>query len=157
MFWNGVSFNLDHLTLEQPFGGPFSDSLLQTLNQALVLLHRAGTNRHVVIFREHPGIEIRRYVCTDVHLREILVVGHLFRRKFDPFLEGNRHVVITGVHRLRHSGVGSIGTDDQVHIKGFRLACRTATAVIGVMNAIRPLTVFAGVDFLHQAIDQRGA
>ena len=148
MLWNGVSFHLDHFTFEQAFGGAFSNALLQALNQALVLLHRAGTNCHVVVFREHPGVEVGRHICADVHLSEILVIRHLLRWKFDPFLEGNRNVVITGIHRFRHSGVGAISPDDQIHIQGFWVPSRTATAVIGVVDAIRALPVVTGVDFL---------
>ena len=157
MLWDGVSFHLDHFTFEQAFGGAFSNALLQALNQALVLLHRAGTNCHVVVFREHPGVEIGRHICADVHLSEILVIRHLLRWKFDPFLEGNRHFVITRVHCFGHPGVGTISANDQIHIKGFWVPCWTTLAVVGVVNAIWALPVFAGVDFLHQAIDQRGA
>ena len=157
MLWDGMSLHFDHFTFEEAFGGTFANALLQTFNQALVLLHRAGTNRHVVIFREDPGVKVGRHICADVHLGKILVIRHLLRRKFDSLLEGNRHVVITGVHRFCDAGIGSIGTDDQIHIQGFGLPCWTATAVVGVMDALRALTVCAGVNFLHQAVDQRGA
>ena len=54
-----MGFHLDHFTLEQTLIGPLPDAPLQTLDQALVLLHGSRSNGHVVVFGEHPGVEVR--------------------------------------------------------------------------------------------------
>ena len=81
MLGDGVRFDLDHLAFEQTLAGAITDPSLETLNQALVLLHRAGANRHVVVFGEDPGIEIGGHISAHVHLGEIFVVGHLLSRQ----------------------------------------------------------------------------
>ena len=61
MFRDGVRFDLDHLAFEEAFVGPFPDSLLQTFDQALVLLHRAGADGDMVVPKD-PGVEVWRDV-----------------------------------------------------------------------------------------------
>ena len=152
-----MRFHLDHFAFEQALVGPFSDALLQTLDQALVLLHGAGAHCHMVVLGEHPGIEVRRNIRADVHLGQILVIGHLFGRKLDPLLEGDGHVVVPGIHRFGHAGVGTVSADDQVHIEALLFAGGAAAAVVGVMKGVGTLSVVTGVDLLDQTVHQRGA
>ena len=152
MFWDGVSLNLDHFSFEQAFVGPFPNSLLQTFDQALVLLHRAGPDSDMVVLGKDPGVEVRRDVGADIHLSQIFVVGHLLCGELDSFLEGDGDVVIARIHGLGDTGVGTVGSDDQIHIESFLFPGGTTAAVIGVMQGVRPLTVHAGVDLLNKAI-----
>ena len=54
-----MGFDLDHFAFEQALVRPLPDALLQTFDQALVLLHGAGAHGHVVVFGEDPGVEVR--------------------------------------------------------------------------------------------------
>ena len=70
--WTGVfrdrmGLHLDHFAINQPLFGTFPDSLLKAFNQALILLHRAGTYGYVIIFGEHPSIEIGGHIRAHVH------------------------------------------------------------------------------------------
>ena len=58
MFGNRMGFHLDDFTMQQAIAGPQTNAFLQPLDQALVLLHRAGTHGHMVVLGENPGIEI---------------------------------------------------------------------------------------------------
>ena len=154
MLGNGVSFHLDHLTVDQALLGPLTDAFLQALDQGLVLLHGSGADRNVVVLGEHPGVEVGGHVRAHVHLGEALVVLHLLRGELDALLEGDRHVVIAGVHGLGHAAVGTVGANDQVHLKALGFARGFPFAVVGIGEGVRPLAVGTGVDLGDQAIHQ---
>ena len=157
MFRDGMRLNLDDLAFVKTFCGAFTNPLLQALDQALVLLHRPCPHGHMVVFGEHPGIEIRGNVGTDVHLSQILVIGHFLRRKLDPLLKGDGNVVIAGIHGFGHPGIGAIGTDDQIHIQRLLFPGWSSATVIGVMDGVGTLSFLTGINPQNKAVDQRCA
>ena len=67
MFWDGVSFYFNDLTAHESFGSAGTDTCLQLFDASLIDFHRASTDGYVVVFGEHPSVEIGRYVIADVH------------------------------------------------------------------------------------------
>ena len=151
-----MGFHLDHFPFDQALAGPLTDAHLQVFDQGLVFLHGAGADRHVVVFGEDPGVEVRRDIGADVHLGQALVVAHLFGRKLDPLLEGDGHVVIAGIHRFGDAAVGTIGANDQIHLKAFGGAGGRTIAVVRVLQGVGTLALGSGLDLGDQTINQRG-
>ena len=141
-----MGFHLDHLALEQAVAGPLTDALLQTFDQGLVLLHGAGSHRHMVVFRKDPRIEIRGHVSAHIHFSQAFVILHLLRRQLDALLEGDRHVVVAGIHRFGHAAVGAIGTHDQINLQGPGFAGGLTSGVVGIGEGVGALSVGTGVD-----------
>ena len=115
MLRNRMGFDLDDFAVNQPFFGSFTDALLESLDQPLVLLHGSSTNRHVVVLGEHPGIKVWRYISTHIHLSQVFVVLHLLGRQSDALLESDGHVVVTGIHSLGHSTISAISPHNQIN------------------------------------------
>ena len=157
MLGDWVGLYLDHFAIEQALFSPFPDALLQTLNQGLVLLHGAGAHSYVVVFREHPGVEIWRHIGSDIHFGQVFVILHLFGWQLNPLLESNRHVVIASIHRLGNAAIGPIGANDQINGQFLGNTSGFTGAVIGVMEGIGALALGAGINFGNQTIHQVGA
>lgn len=73
-----VRLYLDHLPTGDLRPGPGPDPGLVLLDLWL------GHHHHVVALGEDPPVEVWRDVAADVHLGEVLVVGHLLRWEADP-------------------------------------------------------------------------
>jgi hypothetical protein len=152
-----MGFHLDHFTIEQTFFSALANAFLQALDQGLVLLHGAGAHGNVVVFGKHPGIEIGRHIGAHIHFSKTLIVLHLFRGQLDALLEGDRHVVIAGIHGLGDPAIGPIGTDDHIHDHVLGHTGGLAGAVIGVVQGVGTLALAAGINLGHQAIHEVGA
>mmetsp|Transcript_35186 Transcript_35186/g.85237 ORF Transcript_35186/g.85237 Transcript_35186/m.85237 type:complete len:319 (+) Transcript_35186:571-1527(+) len=112
-----MGFDLDDLSSGNLVSGAVTDGLLVLLDGRAVD-NGTGSNTNVVVLGEDPSVEIRGDVVTDVHLSHLFVEGHLLIRDLDALLEGDGEVVLSSVHGLGDTGVGSIGTDDQINFHG---------------------------------------
>mmetsp|Transcript_15478 Transcript_15478/g.10838 ORF Transcript_15478/g.10838 Transcript_15478/m.10838 type:complete len:277 (+) Transcript_15478:891-1721(+) len=113
----------------------------------------------MVVLGEHPAVEVRGHVITDVHLSEVLVELHLLVIDLDALLEGNGEVVLAGIDGLGDTGVGAVSADHDVNLHVL-LGAHALTVVVGIVDLVRGgHGVRAGghVDASHEAIDGLGA
>mmetsp|Transcript_3803 Transcript_3803/g.8379 ORF Transcript_3803/g.8379 Transcript_3803/m.8379 type:complete len:298 (+) Transcript_3803:504-1397(+) len=154
MFRNWMRFNADDLASSQLGGCALADRSLVLLNAGAVD-HGAGTNRDVVVLREHPRIKIGRHVVTHVHLGKFFVELHLVLRDLHSLLECDRILIVTSIHRLCNARVGSICADDHIELRRSRVVvagCRRL--VVRVVDRVWFITSFrrnvnAGHETVH--------
>ena len=139
-----VSLDLDDLSSLNLVTGTVADGLLVLLDgRAVDDGSRSDTD--VVVLGEDPSVEIGRDVVTDVHLGHLLVELHLFVRDLDALLEGNGVVVLSGIHGLGDTGVGTVGSDNKVNLHLTGGSDRLAGLELLVLEGVPAVGVLAVV------------
>ena len=82
---DGVRLDTDDLSTLSPRRGTVARRLLVLLDSSLVD-NGSGADGHVVVLGEHPSVEVRGDIVTDVHLSKVLVVLHLVIGDTDALL-----------------------------------------------------------------------
>ena len=111
----------------------------------------------MVVLGEHPAVEVGGDVVADVHLGEVLVVLHLLVGDLDALLEGDGVVVLAGVDVLGDAGVGTVGTDDDVHLHRLGLANLGVHLVVVVVDGDGTVALAGVVELHEEAVDEVGA
>jgi len=73
----------------EPVGAARADGGL-VLGDGWAVDNGAGADADVVVLGEDPRVKVGRDVVADVHLGEILVVGHLVVRDLNALLDGEK-------------------------------------------------------------------
>mmetsp|Transcript_14025 Transcript_14025/g.34030 ORF Transcript_14025/g.34030 Transcript_14025/m.34030 type:complete len:292 (+) Transcript_14025:572-1447(+) len=158
MFRNGVSLYLDDFPSGDLVARSVADGLLVLLDGGAVD-NGSSSNTDVVVLGEHPSVEIGRHVVTNIHLRHFFVKLHFVIRNLDTLLEGNGKIVLSGIHSLCYTRVGTVSADNKVnfHVLG---CSGTGSFLVGLVVdgvlVLRYLVVGRDVDAGDQAIDNFG-
>ena len=141
MLGNRVRFHFDDFAAFESVSRTGADTGLKLFDFGLVDLHRAGSDRDVIIFREDPSIKVRRHIITDVHFGEVLVVRHFVFGKTNAFLEGDRVVVVARFDRFRNTRVSAICANHHIDLK---LLLFTDACAVGMVCVVQRVRTIAG-------------
>eukprot|EP00976_Prorocentrum_cordatum_P049236 993897-Prorocentrum_minimum.AAC.7 len=150
---NGVRLDADDLPVAALLGGAGADGILVLLDRLLVD-HRPGAHRHVVVLGEHPPVKIGGHVVAHIHLRHVLVVLHLVVRDAHALLERDGVVVLTRVNLLGDARVGAVRTDDAVHLNLGGGANLRPSGVVVVVQGVHAVLGGGLVEAHHQTVDE---
>mmetsp|Transcript_101267 Transcript_101267/g.123986 ORF Transcript_101267/g.123986 Transcript_101267/m.123986 type:complete len:332 (-) Transcript_101267:164-1159(-) len=159
MLRDGMCLHSDDLPPIDAHRCAVADALLIPLD-ALLVHHRPRAYGHMVALGEDPGVEIRRYIFTHIHLGTVLVVIHLLLRDFHTFLEGNGIFIVTSLNVFGHTAVGPIGPNDHIHFQGLfhTLSSVALFILIVIVGQDIRLTLLLRQGHSHeQPIDQGGS
>lgn len=79
--------------------------------------HRARPDGDVVALGEDPAVEVRGDVAADVHLGEVVVVGHGLVGEADALLERDGRRVVPRADLAGDTAVGAVRADDGVDLE----------------------------------------
>jgi hypothetical protein len=158
VFGDGVSLNLDDLSSGNLVSGTFADGLLVLLDRGSVD-NSTSSNTNVVVLGEDPSVEIGGNIISDVHFSHLFVELHLLLGDLNTLLEGNSEVVLSGIHGLSDTRVGTIGSDDDVDIHGLGntdLGSLNVFLVVESVWVVRGLVVGGDVNASDETVHALG-
>mmetsp|Transcript_9257 Transcript_9257/g.21350 ORF Transcript_9257/g.21350 Transcript_9257/m.21350 type:complete len:233 (-) Transcript_9257:261-959(-) len=153
-----MGFDFDDLASLDLVSCTFANGFLVLLDSGAVH-NRSGSNSDVVVLGEDPSVEVRRNIVTNVHLGHLFVELHLFVGDLDTFLECDCVVVLAGIHGLGNTRVGTICSNNQVHIHGLLFLLSGFRVDLGVPDGVlvvRGLVVFRDIDSRDKTVHGLG-
>mmetsp|Transcript_31988 Transcript_31988/g.57832 ORF Transcript_31988/g.57832 Transcript_31988/m.57832 type:complete len:302 (+) Transcript_31988:540-1445(+) len=153
-----MGLDLDDLSPRNLISSSVANGLLVLLNGRAV--HNSSrSNTNVIVLGEDPSIEVRGDIISNIHLRHLLVKLHLLLRDLNTFLERNRKVVFSSIHRLGNPRVSAISTNNQIDIHILRRTGTLALFICLVVNGvliIARLVILRNINASDKASDGHG-